>query len=142
LRQGWRRQRQRQRKKNISHAPLLYVAAAEISYWAQVGAVLPLGIVMYRDRRIRALDRSAGLGLMAVWRAIIDHRRIRRQDAGKFFALWGLINDAMIPLLFASVSALCGAAACWLVASQNHRLILAPLANLTASVYMFWYYDM
>ena len=86
--------------------PSLFVAAAEISYWALVGAVLPLGIVMFR--------------------ANTHDRRV------------GLMGAAMIPLMFAPVSALCGAAACWFVGSQDHRLILAPLANLAASVLMFW----
>jgi len=106
FRQGRQRQRQRQQKKKLEMTPSLFVAAAEISYWALVGAVLPLGIVMLR--------------------ANTHDRRV------------GLMGAPMIPLMFAPVSALCGAAACWLVGSQDHRLILAPLANLAASVLMFW----
>ena len=93
-------------KRRIEMPPSLSVAAAEISYWALVGAILPLGIVIFRSNT--------------------HNSRV------------GLMGAAFIPLMFAPVSALCGAAACWFVGSQDHRLILAPLANLAASVLMFW----
>ena len=50
----------------------------------------------------------------------------------------GLTGAAAIPLMSAPVSAFCGVAAFWLVSAQHHRLILAPLANLAVSVFMFW----
>ena len=86
-------------------SPSLAVAAAEISYWALLGAIIPLGYV--------------------VLRANTHDRRV------------GLTGALVIPAMLAPMSALCGAAALWLVSAQNHRLMLAPLANLAAAVVMF-----
>jgi hypothetical protein len=86
--------------------PSLAVAVAEIVYWAAIGAILPIGVAM--------------------WRANTHDRRV------------GLMGALIYPVIFAPGSALCGAAACWFVSSQHHRLILAPLANIAVSLFMFW----